>query len=250
MNEAMGEHGSPDNPLREGEVATIGAVVDGFLRNDAGFSRDDVSRFVNSALQNEAGDLWRNRGFALDVAESFEGFGTEDAKCKAQIAREQSDEQYDGGRSSLGDAVREAQRSGKVALDQETCDWVVKLDHDGLMSEAMDVDVKAMFGRNPGFDPTAAARAKAMAEAPAPQAQRPDFSREAGPRHAVGSPTRAAQPTRANLRRERASRQAEPVDASREPVRAGAAVDDFVASLRSGVDERAGADTAHGPELG
>ncbi len=247
MNEAMGEQGSPDNPLREGEVATIGAVVEGFLRNDAGFSRADVSSFVNSALQNEAGDLWRNRGFALDVAESFENFGTEDASRKAEIAREQSDAQYNGGRSSLGDAVREAQRSGKVALDQETCDWVVKLDHDGLMSEAMNVDVKAMFGRNPGFDPTAAARAAAMARVTTSDAPRPDFTRVPQARH--GSPTldRAPQVTRASLRRERLAEQPDP---SREPVKAGRAVDDFVASLRAGENLSTSADTARGPELG
>ena len=252
LNEELGSERSP-NPLREGETATIVSVVNGFVRNDMGLSREDVSKYADQALLNEAHDILRARTYADEVAFSWMG-EIDRAQAIGDPAREKHaresfetltsrmGEEYNTGRTALAEAVRLAQTSGKVLLSQDTCRAVVSMDHDGYMSEAMGVDVAAMFGDNPAYDPGAVRKAQEQALAPAPV----DLGRAPGRVSRPGQPGEQRQQSRRPL----PSLTREPQHApnpSREPVRASQAVNELVERLREGQTPSRD-DT--GPELG
>lgn len=160
-DQALGTPGNPD-PRRPGDPSTILAVVEGFMRNDAGFTREEVQRYVNRALQNEAGDLYVKRQQGEELLDYWEGEAAKPsppplARKQAQLVRSQLADEYDGGRDDFAEAVASARGSRKVILDPTTCEWVIRLDHDGRMSEAMGVNVPELFGVNPAHDPEARA---------------------------------------------------------------------------------------------
>lgn len=150
----LGTPGRPD-PTRPGESKSIQSVIGAYIRNDAKQSPEAVSREVNRALQDEAGDLILGQQSAQDELDYWHGevdrgAGKAAQEQAAEVARSMGS-RYDAGRADLGEAVRLAQRSGRVLLDPTTCKWVVELDHDGVMSKAMDVDVQTMFTPNPAY---------------------------------------------------------------------------------------------------
>lgn len=249
LNEELGSENSP-NPLRDGETASIVSVVNGFIRNDMGLSREDVSRYADQALLNEAHDILRSRSYADEVAYSWTGQieqaravgnvqGEEYAQRRFDELHDTMTEEYNTGRTSLAEAVQQARQSGRVLLSQDTCRAVVSMDHDGYMSEAMGVDVPKLFGDNPLYDSQAASRAADAVRAV-------DFSRV--PRPEKQQPAQDSKTRAAALERVRGARQTQgQADASREPVRASQAVNELMERLRS--DERPAA-SAPGPELG
>lgn len=173
--------------LDEG-VPPIGVAVDKLLRNEAGFGRYDVSRYVNQALQGEGVRL---------IAEHREGPGPD----------------HDADRAEFGLAVRRVQRSGKVLLEPMTCKAVVDLDHDGHISRTLDIDVVEVFGQNPDYDPAAVAR---LAAAPPPPPSRVDFSRgtpegSPGPRTRTRTPQVTTPRERALVAEQQASREPRPI---------------------------------------
>lgn len=150
-------------PIRAGEPTTIVSTVQGFLRNDAGFSRSDVEEYVNSALQNEAAELMHNRIVFRDTAETWgnhiEALRSREADpvevAEVEQARtaflQSSNQEYEQGVLGFADAVVEARGSNKVRLDPETCRLVVELDRDGLVGTQTGLDVKAVFGANEAY---------------------------------------------------------------------------------------------------
>lgn len=165
-NEVLGKDAGHPDPTAAGETPTIVNVVNGFLRNDSGFSRAEVSTYINNALQNEAGDIHSNYAMNKDLVEYAQtraeqaerefsdtgehGDEAQELRTKADAAERELTETYDGGRAALAGAVMTAQRSRLVLIEPETSDWVVRLDHDGLISETMGQDVAEVFGRNRG----------------------------------------------------------------------------------------------------
>lgn len=144
---------------RRERTAVIGSVVEEFLRNDAGFSDEDVADFINAALQNEARDLWRGQvedAMTIDmwqnhIARATGGFQDVDpveAERRLAVLMREISTQYNADRAAFGEAALMALRSERVALASETCVWVIELDHDGHLTHSTGVDVRLMFGSN------------------------------------------------------------------------------------------------------
>src|SRR5699024_1964529 len=108
--------------------------VDGFLRNEAGFTRDEVNRYVNRALQNEAQALTQLNQWSEELADS----ASEQAKALS--------EEYDEGRRGLAETMSTLRSEKKVLIAAETGDALVQLDHDGQMSQNIGVDVSSYYG--------------------------------------------------------------------------------------------------------
>ena len=169
LEHTLESSGMPD-PRREGEPATIGVVTDAYIRNDLGLTPVEVDKYVNSALQNTAGDLHRKQQFGQEMldywreASAKAGMSTfADRRIKAMqqdLARE-----YDGGRDELADAVMAVRSSHEVPLTPTTCNWIIEMDHDGRMSRAMGVDVPELFADNPAYRADFKARSSERARA-------------------------------------------------------------------------------------
>lgn len=190
----LGTPGRPD-PTRPGEGNSIQAVVRGYIRNDAGWGRESVSKVVNMALQDEAGDLIMNQRLAQDELDYWQAeadAGSRTAPDKALEVSRAMGSRYDAGRDDLGEAVREAQRSGRVLLDPTTCRYVVDLDHDGRMTESMGMDVQTMFSPNPVYRglPQVTAETRKAASRPDVSLDAPEVARQRAPRQ----PSRQPQP--------------------------------------------------------
>lgn len=171
-------------------------AVQTFLRNEARFSPRDVAEYVNTALQDEAQRL---------------------TTVYQQQRAAQSE--YDAARLGYADAVKLARDSRKVLLDERTSADVVRLDHDGLLSERMDVDVPQLFG-------DAHTRARHV---PQPRAHHPmpDFSREVASQPQAQS--QRAQPQRD--RQVQAAQQAQAADPRRQPVHVSSVLQDLRAQM-------------------
>ncbi|MCI4659597.1 hypothetical protein [Cryobacterium zhongshanensis] len=154
-----GESGFPDS-THFGDQSTMSSVVHGFLDNEAGFSDEDVARYINAALQNEAVDIWQGRADGLKTAEAWrvrsnhaanglDPVGATDAARKRDAILQTMSDRYDLGRTDFASALRAAQESTKAPLVPETCAWVIALDHDGYLSESMGVNTSTSFRANP-----------------------------------------------------------------------------------------------------
>lgn len=184
---------APPNVLRseERKEPTIKAVVDSFMRNESGFSRAEVNKYVNRAIANEAADLYK-RGSegeklldhwdaVIDEADKKGSIPSLYMRQRRRVYNALSVE-YDAGRVALAKTIRDVQRSGKVFFEPQTCRAIVDLDYDDLMSETMEVNVAEFFGINPDYDPLALDSAKEayltrMAENDTSE-PRVDFTRE------------------------------------------------------------------------
>jgi hypothetical protein len=198
LNEALGVGAEHPDPTRFGETATVISVVEGFLRNDAGFSREDIARYINEALQNEAADLLRGHGEALDVAEVWHDRADQEltelnaaratsSALRGDEIRKAASARFDPGRASLAEAVQLAERSEQVQLEAETRTWLVRLDGDKYFSEALGVDVHWTYA------PILESEEVPSAPRALSAARRVDFSREAAPTERVTTPLRELQ---------------------------------------------------------
>lgn len=174
-----------DDPEQSG---TVVEVVTAFLKNDGGFSRDDVSRFVDNALQIEALGIGAARDLSLDLVEQYDGMAISALAAEDQAKFEEASELkgkeqasidgfYERTRTLLAEATVIALDSKRVMFSPETAKALVDLDHDGFMSEATGHDVKSRFGANPDFDPMAVERAAQQVRQTTTPG-RLDFSRE------------------------------------------------------------------------
>lgn len=160
LNQALGsDEGSPDSD-HFGEAATMSSVVQGFLNNEAGFTDEDIARYINSALQNEAGDLWLGRADGLETAEAWRGradqalsdldpVGATVSARKHDAMLEATSDRYNLGRTDFLEALHTVRSSAKVPLAPETRAWVITLDHDGYLSASMGAHAGSMFAANP-----------------------------------------------------------------------------------------------------
>lgn len=172
LNETLGadslgaEMGQPD-PTRPGETASIGSVVLGFLRNEGEFSADDVAQYINTALQNEAGDLWAVHEDGAAAVEEWQRQAdralTDNDLDAARVSWQKRDamirrtiDSYSFGRTDLGEALHLAQNSTVVPLTLETRDWATKLDQDHYLSRSMGVDVTSFFSAHCDVEPDVA----------------------------------------------------------------------------------------------
>lgn len=152
-----------------GSQAPVIEAVQGFLDNGSRLGRYDLSRYVNRVIQKEGAEIIEDHRRSEQLVSFWESEASAptgahpEAKEMAEELRSDMDEEYDSGRVGVAQAVRLAQKSGKVLLEPMTCKIVVDFDHDGAMSRWMDVDVPEMFGVNPDHDPAAAGRLQDMA---------------------------------------------------------------------------------------
>ena len=160
LNQVLGRDAGFSDSTHFGEQATMRSVVQGFLDNEAGFSDEDIVRFINAALQNEAGDIRQGRAEGLETAKvwrvcstqalsDLNPVGAREAARKHDAMIQAMSERYDIGRAGFGDALHTAWRSTKVPLAPETRAWVIVLDHDGYLSESMGINTVVTFGANP-----------------------------------------------------------------------------------------------------
>lgn len=152
---STGIHVAPD-------PGTIRGLVSEWLRNDTGFSDASVSRFVNAALRHDAltlrGELNTFQQLDQDSERAVEHFTDRDERSRAQAVQQQREESrcavmaaYDWHRSLLAQALQEVRSSREIELEPRTCEAIVALDHDGYLSDAMGIDVPAVYGPNPAF---------------------------------------------------------------------------------------------------
>lgn len=142
---------------RTGRATGVGDVVETFLENKAGFSAENVRSFVNSALQNEAGELIQSHAEVVEQSEAMELFAESlrqrqerdanfeparspdeiDTEVAAQI--EASLLERDSGLVALGDLVSNLRKEGSVDLDTNTWQALDRADDlsGGAISEAM-----------------------------------------------------------------------------------------------------------------
>ena len=226
LSEVLGSDAEHLNPTRVQEPATIDSVVQTFLHNEAKFSQEDVSRYINDALQNEAVDIVRGREMGELTAQAWasrartaqEGDDVVVAQeaGRNEVAMTQAwQDQYDTGRTQFGQALHTALDSNRVRLTPRTCAWVIKLDDGGYLSESMGLDVKQVFGANRSFGPVAS------------NVRPVDFSREASVVAAPVEPfvVRPHEQTQTKTLAEQIVRRGR-----RNPVRPGSASADLVAS--------------------
>lgn len=245
MDEVLGEDSDPD-PRREGEPATIAAVVDGFLRNDAGFSRSEVATYINRALQNEAGDLHTEASQAMLLAEHWSAHAeASGAPGPVEGFEEAAITRYDQGRAELAEVVAGIRETRSVPLEQETCDWLVRLDHDGKMSEAMAVDVPVLFAAA-GKGPAPEARGAQERVFPATRAgSLAELRLQRAAKASVVDYSKTGETTGLSAGPERGSEvhpgpEHKTTALKREPVQAGAVMRSLVTQMRQGAPSTEG----------
>jgi len=216
LNESLGSSTGIPDPTQPGETVTIVTVIQGFVQNDAGFSRADVSRYVNTALQNEAGDIWQGHAADTGLSEVWQAradalleedpSGAASALDTYSATLDAANDRYNADRVVLGEALTAVRQSKKVLLSPETCAWAVSLDHDSLLTTSMGVDVAAVYGANPSYVPAAAEvvapAVNQVAEAETAKKLTVDFSREVEAIKSVA--TKAVLPSR-EIRRDPAA---------------------------------------------
>ena len=143
-------------PRTSDPTTSIVSVVQGFLRNDSGFSGEDIGRYITEALENEARDLWwaRVEGLAtvttwqIRADQALNDHNLDDA-CESVMKRdtmiEAMADRYDPGRTDFVEAVRMTRHSNHVLLSPETFGWMLKLDHDNFLTDALGLDVVRAF---------------------------------------------------------------------------------------------------------
>jgi hypothetical protein len=201
LNEALGDDDELTDLDRSGKTTTISAVVQGFLRNDYGFDAADIPDFINSALQNEASEIWQGRTDDLEMASAWslrseQALRNRDPEGAAEAGRthdamiDSLAQRYNQNRTAFGEATRTIQSTTEIPLSAETEAWLIQLDHDKYLSEKVGVKVGPARGQRPD------------AQRPAQPGERPargrkfassvDFSREAAE---ATEPVEPAEPT-------------------------------------------------------
>lgn len=135
--------------------------VSALLQGQTAFNTREVVVEVNRALAHEAEELMTQD---MGDAQQLSDLNEREIQDKPENLGTQ---RYDQGRRELAAAVSEVRRSNKVAFINEVTDHLVTLDHDGLMSQQLGVEVAELYGRNPGHVPA--------------QRSTPDFSKAVDP---------------------------------------------------------------------
>lgn len=139
-------------------AGSISSVVDQFLRIDAGFSDAEIQGYINTALVNEAVDLWHGRiesEAAINIwrhhversTGGFEDVGVAEATRRLEAMIRDENQEYAKSRTEFGKASLAAVRSGRVTLAPETRAWFATLDNDGHITSSIDFDVEAILGK-------------------------------------------------------------------------------------------------------
>jgi hypothetical protein len=182
------------------EGASIKLVVDAFLSKADQFEPADLEGYINTALQNEGGDIVASRAYAQDVTEGWQGYAenltngsasefanmtAEEATAKGEAVMAKFGTDYAEGRRLLAEAVVDLHDANAVPLTAHTWGVMVDLDDDGYLSEALGFDPQNALAAAKTIEKQNATRAAqssttAPAVSTAPVATAVDFSRDIG----------------------------------------------------------------------
>lgn len=205
---------------RTGRATGVGDVVETFLENKAGFSAENVRSFVNSALQNEAGELIQSHAEVVEQSEAMGLFAEslrqrqardanfEPARSPDEIDTEVAEQieasrrERDAGLESLGEVVSDLRNKGSVDLDTNTWQALDRADErsGGVLSATMGQKVSEV--RTQHAEDVFAGKLEALPSASV------DFSRhaESRPRDRARSPQSSPQQEQADHTRQPMSR--------------------------------------------
>ncbi|WP_435109309.1 hypothetical protein [Nocardiopsis synnemataformans] len=182
--------------------SSLASVVRDFVRNEAGFTHNEVCRYINQAICDEAAVLWGFRealypaGTPLDhttndigSSKGSQADGVHHCRLSEEVGT--FGQCYDSGRVALAQVLNYVHDQRTLVLAPATSAWIMRLDHDGMMGRQMGVDVASLYERKPEY--------QRLNESPAsqrvPQPPRRvlesgvDYSREAVPmpQHSIGA---------------------------------------------------------------
>lgn len=126
-----------------GEKSKAHEKVSELLQSHTPFNSREVAGLVNVTLANEAEALMEQEAGDAEFLHDLDQRGIQDKPENVGAQR------YDKGRRQLAAAISEVRMTNKVALTDEVTDHLVTLDHDGLMSQQLGVEVAELYGRNP-----------------------------------------------------------------------------------------------------
>lgn len=201
-------------PGAEHQVTPVKLVVNEFLARKHLFSANDLEGYINTALQNEAGEMIADKRYAAELSESWEGYAeslrsgqipadsatmtVEEAEAKGTAAVADFEAGYAESRRLLAETVADLHDANEVAVTAETWETLADLDEDGYFSECLGFDAQSAL--------VAAIKAEQRIAVPVPETAAPalhavpgivaagrsgaaavDFSREAVPVAAAGA---------------------------------------------------------------
>lgn len=193
MNDSLGELDEEAAAENAGEP-TFDERIAQELSRAGSITSQTLSRRVNKALVEESSliEARYSAGQTKALREGNEAMSLRGQNRDELASEVEADQQnssslaasnYDMDRSDFGTALNAIRASGKVKLDLKTCDAIVELDHDGVLSEAMEANVNSLYGRNGEYAPRVGTvplprTGKGVAEAFAGKPMVIDFSRE------------------------------------------------------------------------
>jgi hypothetical protein len=142
----IGMHAGTEARTGEEETSSgLAQMVQAFVRNDEGFTPGEVCRYTNRAIRDEAAALWGRRTSPHHEARSVDS--RNDARQTRERHRSEKaiafGQHYDSGRIEMA-RVLIYLRGQRLELEPQTCEWIVRLDHDGMMSRQLGVDAASL----------------------------------------------------------------------------------------------------------
>src|SRR5699024_5588638 len=114
--------------------------------NEAGFTCEELRRYINQAICDEAVKIWGtlqtlHRETALmdktrAAIEELENSTADLVRQRHPSAMVDAfDRSYNSNRIALAQVLNYVCKQQAVALEPKTCDWLMQLDYDGMMSQ-------------------------------------------------------------------------------------------------------------------
>lgn len=164
-------------------------VVNEFLARKDLFSRADLEGYINTALQNEAGEMILDKTHARELAESWSEYAeslrtgqipedsapmtVEEAEAKGAEAVAGFEAGYAESRRLLAETVADLHEANDVPVTAETWGTLADLDEDGYFSECLGFDAQSAL--------VAAIKAEQRSSTPAPEPARMSAAAASGP---------------------------------------------------------------------